>query len=560
MFRYSINLIFIFISATSFASWDGISGKSGVVSTADKYATKVGLEVLKNGGNAIDAAVAVGFTLAVTYPQAGNIGGGGFMMIYLPDDKIYALDYREKAPSLSYKNMYLNENGEIIENASLEGYLASGVPGTVSGLYEAHRKFGSLEWSDLLEPSIRLAQEGFVIDRHTEKSLGYAYELFLKYPSTAEIFTKNSKKYAEGDTLVQTDLANTLKIISRKGKSGFYKGEIAELIHNDMIQNKGLMSFDDLANYESIWRQPIEFNYRNHKIYSVPPPSSGGIILAEILNTLENINIAEIGVSSSNLIHFWAEADKLAYADRSEYLGDMDFIDIPVEKLISKKYAKSLFRNINPIYSTSSSKIGNSDFNYQESKETTHFSIVDKWGNAVSNTYTLNGSFGSGVVIKGTGILMNNEMDDFSIKVGAANMYGLTGSQANEIAPNKRMLSSMTPTIITRGDSLFMLLGTPGGATIITSVAQVISNVIDHKLNIRNAVELSRFHHQWLPDEIKYEENKFSIDVLNNLKNKGHKLKPVDSIGDIQAIIWNDKYAEWQGWSDPRGNGLTEGY
>jgi len=542
------------------ASWDAISGKNGMVSTADKHASEVGIEILQKDGNAIDAAIAVGFTLAVTYPRAGNLGGGGFMVVRDKDNQIFTLDYREKAPIDAARDMYLDENENIIENLSIEGYLASGVPGTVHGLFEAHKKFGSLDWAELINPAIELAEYGFIIDRNLASSLEYNYDTFSKFPSSKKIFTNNGEKFNEGDTLIQSDLANTLKLIRDYGISGFYDGKTAKLISEDMERNKGLITEDDLAQYESVSREPIKFTYRNYTIFSMAPPSSGGIIISEILNTLENYNVSEMGPNSSDLVHVWAEIEKQAYADRAEYLGDSDFIEIPEEKLSSKKYAYTLFKNINPFFSTASTKIGTNLIQIEESSQTTHFSIVDKWGNAVSNTYTLNGSYGSGVVIEGTGILMNNEMDDFSTKAGFANMFGLLGSEANEIAPRKRMLSSMTPTIITKNDSLYMIVGTPGGATIITSVAQVISNVIDHNMNIRRAIEFPRFHHQWFPDEIKYEKNGFSIDVLNGLKNKGNSLNEVDRIGDIQSILWNNKFEEWQGWSDPRGNGVTKGY
>jgi len=407
------------------ASWDAISGKNGMVSTADKHASEVGIEILQKDGNAIDAAIAVGFTLAVTYPRAGNIGGGGFMVVRDKDNQIFSLDYREKAPIDAARDMYLDENKNIIENLSIEGYLASGVPGTVHGLFEAHKKFGSLDWAELINPAIELAEYGFIIDRNLASSLEYKYDTFSKFPSSKNVFTKNGEKFKEGDTLIQSDLANTLKLIRDYGVSGFYDGKTANLISEDMEKNKGLITEDDLAQYESVWREPIKFTYRNYTIVSMAPPSSGGIIISEILNTLENYNVSEMGPNSSDLVHVWAEIEKQAYADRAEYLGDSDFIEIPKEKLSSKKYAYTLFKNINPFYTTSSTEIGTKLIPIEESSQTTHFSIVDKWGNAVSNTYTLNGSYGSGVVIEGTGILMNNEMDDFSTKAGFANMFGL---------------------------------------------------------------------------------------------------------------------------------------
>lgn len=560
MSKLYIVILLLLVNTISFGAWQPVSGKNGMVATADKNATQVGINILQIGGNAIDAAVAIGFTLAVTYPRAGNIGGGGFMIICSPDNKIYTIDYREKAPVSATKDMYLDANRNIIENLSLEGYLASGVPGTVSGLYEAHRKFGKLKWADLIEPAIKYAEEGFVIDRYTSESLADNFEVFQRFPSSNKIFTKNGEKYSEGELLIQKDLARTLKLIRDNKSAGFYTGEIADLIATDMKRNKGLITKTDLVKYQSKWREPIEFTYRNYSIYSMAPPSSGGIILAEILNALENYNLSEIGWHSANLIHVWAEIEKQAYADRAEYLGDADFVQIPIANLVSKEYAKRLYQNVDPINSTPSQSMGESHLQKTESTQTTHFSIVDQWGYAVSNTYTLNDSYGSGVVIEGTGILMNNEMDDFAIKAGIPNLYGLIGSKANEIYPEKRMLSSMTPTIVTKNDSLFLILGTPGGSTIITTVAQVISNVIDHKMNIRKAVESPRFHHQWLPDEIKYEKNWFSTDVLNKLRDMGNKIRLVSQIGDVQAIIRDNKYNEWQGWSDPRGNGITIGY
>ena len=528
-----------------------------MVATSDEYATNTGLQILKKGGNAVDAAVGIAMVLAVTYPQAGNIGGGGFLIYRSADGETFALDYREKAPMSAWKDMYLDKNGDVIENKSLIGYSASGVPGTVAGLFIAHKRFGILTWEELIQPAINLAENGFIINRYISNSIKSNVKKLEKFRSSEIIFIPNGKELEEGERLIQKDLAKTLIRIRDKGALGFYSGETAKLIDRDMQANGGLISADDLKAYKPLWRKPVHFTYRGYEIYSMSPPSSGGIILAEILNSLENIDLTELSHNSANSIHFWVETEKQAYADRAEHLGDSDYYDVPIKLLISKKHGVEIFNRINPFKTFPSNKVHAAKL---EHGETTHFSIVDSYGNAVSNTYTLNGSYGSGVVIKGTGILMNNEMDDFAIKPGFSNLYGLVGSEANSIETEKRMLSSMTPTIVTKNDSLYLITGSPGGAQIITTVAQVISNVIDHKMNIREAVEAPRFHHQWLPDTVYYEQKGFTIDVLNNLKNKGHLLKQTRSIGDVQAILWDGYHKEWTGWSDPRGNGLSRGF
>jgi gamma-glutamyltranspeptidase/glutathione hydrolase len=548
--------IFIFFSHVFSGVPKPVHAKKAMVASADRHATEAGIDVLKRGGNAIDAAVAVGFTLAVTYPQAGNIGGGGFMMIRMADGNIYALDYREKAPAAAHRDMYLDNEGEVIADVSTTGYLASGVPGTVHGLYTAHQKFGKLPWSELIRYAIDFAESGFILNRYIADSMTEHLDTFLQFESSKKIFTKNGQSYSEADTLIQSDLAATLKRIQKSGIQGFYRDANADRISDEMKTHGGLITTEDLENYSSIWREAIQISYRGYTIFSVPPPSSGGVLLAEILNAVENINLEALGHNSSDLIHLWTEIEKQAYSDRSVYLGDPDFISIPVNRLTSKPYGLQLFKNVNPYYARSAEV---DQALLKEHMQTTHFSIIDTDGNAVSNTYTLNSSFGSGVVIEGTGILLNNEMDDFAIKAGYPNIYGLIGSEANQIAPDKRMLSSMTPTIITNADSLFMLLGSPGGSTIITTVAQVISNVIDHKMNIRTAIEAPRFHHQWLPDSIKLEKSGFAMDVLMNLTRKGHKYRIIDSIGDVHAVLRDRKLKEWTGWSDPRGNGFCKG-
>jgi gamma-glutamyltranspeptidase/glutathione hydrolase len=534
-----------------------VSGKNGMVASADELASRIGVEILQQGGNAIDAAVAVGFALAVTYPQAGNIGGGGFMIIRTSDNEVRALDYREKAPAAGGRDMYLDDDGNVIENASLVGYLASGVPGSVAGLWQAHREYGQLDWAELVGPAIKLARDGYELNRYKEASLGWHFENFQKFPATMAVLSKAGERFREGDLFIQTDLAHTLERIRDNGRDGFYRGETARLIAADMAENGGLITEDDLAEYYAIWREPVQISYRGYDIFSMPPPSSGGIVMAEILNILQDYDLAQLGHNSSNSMHLWVEAERIAYADRAEYLGDSDFIPVPMERLISGSYAEEMRKRIDP-YRAGESVV--KTVNAAEHTETTHFSIVDRWGNAVSNTTTLNGSYGSCVVISGTGVIMNNEMDDFSIKPGHPNMYGLLGNEANAIEPGKRMLSSMTPSIITKDDSLYMLVGSPGGSTIITTVAQVISNVIDHRMNIRSAVEAGRFHHQWLPDSVFVEARRFPFDVQANLQNMGHKLKTIGSIGDVHAILWNRRHHEWAGWSDPRGNGTAIGY
>jgi gamma-glutamyltranspeptidase/glutathione hydrolase len=528
-----------------------------MVVTADKYATSVGIQILEKGGNAIDAAVAIGFALAVSYPQAGNIGGGGFMLIRTAEGYNYALDYREKAPFTAQKEMYLDENHQVIPNKSTSGYLAIGVPGTVMGLFRAHEKFGSLDWKSLVQPAIDLALNGIIVDRFLEESLEENYTDFLPFPSTMAIFTKSGNSYKEGERLTQTDLGQALKQIQNKGPDGFYTGIIANKIVSEMKRNGGLITAEDLENYEAVWRDPIQFTYRGYDIYSMSLPSSGGILLAEILNTLENVNLSTLGHNSSASMHLWIETEKQAYADRAEYLGDIDFYDAPYDLLIKKKYGQRIFQSINPYYARSSEVIKPAPV---EHMETTHYSVVDSDGNTVSATYTLNGAYGSGVIIEGTGILMNNEMDDFVIKAGFPNLYGLIGNEANAIEPEKRMLSSMTPTIVSKKNKTYMTLGSPGGSVIITSVAQVLSNVIDFKMNIREAVEAPRFHHQWLPNVVKYERLGFSADVLDNLQKRGHQLEQVNNLGNVQAIIWDEEKSEWNGWSDPRRNGVSKGF
>jgi gamma-glutamyltranspeptidase/glutathione hydrolase len=557
--KYSIILL-ILIGFCFSREFEPIYGTHGMVVTEDPIASKVGLEILESGGNAFDAAVAVGFALAVSYPQAGNIGGGGFMILYKVGDKVTALDYREKAPGKASKNMYLDDEGNVIPDASTLGYLSAGVPGTVHGLWQVQQKYCSKKWKDLIEPAIRLAEMGYRLDQYNAETLNALSFEFSKFSSTEKIFTKGGQDFKPGDIFKQEDLAKTLKRISKYGIKDFYEGETAKSIANVMHANGGLLSETDLNDYESVWREPIRIQYRDYVIYSMPPPSSGGLVLAEIFNTLENFNLSNLGSNSSDLVRLWTEVEKYAFYDRANWMGDSDFFDVPINLLISKAYAKKISSKINFFNATNSDELESEIPLIPESEHTTHFSIVDQWGNAVSNTYTLNSSFGSKVVIDGTGILMNNEMDDFSIKAGYPNQFGLVGSQANAIEPEKRMLSSMSPSIVTRNDSLFMVIGSPGGSRIISTVAQVISNVIDHKMNIRDAIENPRFHHQWRPDIVYLEKNVFSKDVINNLESRGYNIQLRGSIGSAQGIVRNLETNELSGWSDPRNNGSVESY
>lgn len=508
-------------------------------------ASKVGIDVLKQGGNAVDAAVAVAFTLAVTYPQAGNIGGGGFMLIRLADGTTTAIDYREMAPLQATPNMYLDAEGNIIPDLSLRGPQAAGVPGTVAGLTFALEHYGTMDLKILLKPAIQLAKKGFPVNFDLSQDFYRLKEDFQKYPSTAKIFLKNGAPYQMGDLFRQLDLAKTLEQIAKHGANAFYHGTIAKLIDRAMKRDGGLISLEDLALYQPVIREPLISTYRGYTIYTMPPPTSGGIILCGILNAMEPDNLQDIGHNSAKYIHQFVEICNHYYADRAFFMGDPDFVNIPVSGLISKEYALKIRQSIDPKSHIPSQYISHGDSLWlatylsqpPEPDNTTHFSVVDRWGNAVSNTYTLNDSYGSYYVVEGAGFLLNNEMDDFSIKPGAPNIYGLVGDKANSIQPCKRMLSSMTPTIITRDGNLFLVLGSPGGSKIITSVCQVVLNVIDHHMNIQDAVLAPRVHSQWLPDELVIEPLGISTDVVTLLQIKGHTVRTGYYMGEVQAIM-----------------------
>lgn len=539
-----------------------VSGKNGLVVSASKYATEAGLNILKQGGNAVDAAVATAFTLAVTYPQAGNIGGGGFMIIRTKDSVITSIDFREKAPSASSRNMYLDEQGNFVPEKSQFGYLSCGVPGSVAGLLYALDKYGTMTREEVMSSAISLAENGFMIEKELAASLNYHYDEFSEFPQTKRIFTKDGLNFFEGEYFFQKDLANTLKLIMKHGRDGFYKGVTADLIDSEMKNNSGLITKEDLADYQPVERKVLTSNYKGYDIYSMAPPSSGGVALITLLNLVEYEPVPDTNSKAdyAAYLNTLIESMKQVYADRSRYLGDPDFYDVPVQDLISKYYAKHLRKKITNVSAPSSEiKPGLEDY-YKESNETTHFSVIDKEGNMVSVTTTLNNLYGSFVVVDGAGFLLNDEMDDFASKPGEPNMYGLIGSEVNSIQPNKRMLSSMTPTIILKNGSPFMILGSPGGGRIITTVFQTILNVIDFKLPLNLAVDRPRFHHQWYPEYLQYEEGAFDSTIISDLISKGHELKQIPDFGMVESILIDWKIHVYYGHSDRRGYGKADAY
>jgi gamma-glutamyltranspeptidase / glutathione hydrolase len=541
----------------------GVTGKNGMVSSASKYASQVGIDILKNGGNAVDAAVAMGFALAVTYPQAGNIGGGGFMIIKTKDT-ITSIDYREKAPAGSTRNMFLDASGNFLPDKSQVGHLSAGVPGSVAGLLYALEKYGTMKRDVVLAPAIKLARDGFEMEDRFAESLNSNYNNFRKFLSTKKVFTKGGLNYSAGELFTQQDLANTLTLIDVHGRDGFYSGITADLIVKEMQSAGGIITKEDLANYQAVERRTVNVNYKGYNIYSMGPPSSGGIALIQLLNMIESEpvpdrNSAYYGVTGSvDYYHVMTESMKRVYADRSEYLGDPDFWKVPVNGLIDKKYSYDRKKEIKE-NSTPSSEI-KAGVVATESDQTTHYSVIDKDGNMVSVTTTLNNTYGSYVVVDGAGFLLNDEMDDFASKPGEANMYGLVGNEANAIEPKKRMLSSMTPTIILKNGSPFMILGSPGGGKIITSVFRTIVNVIDFKMALDSAIDFPRFHHQWLPEHIQYEAGSIDNEVMTKLKDKGHVMQQVGDYGRVEGILvdWNNH--TYYGHSDRRGYGKAIGY
>jgi len=512
-----------------------ITAGHGMVVSAHPEASKAGVSVLQKGGNAIDAAVATEFALSVCYPEAGNIGGGGFMLIRMSDGSSDMIDYREKAPLGASRDMYLNEKGNLKEGSSTETHLAAGVPGTVDGMLKVHGKYGRLSFREVIQPAIDLAVKGFAVTEEQAGSFNRNREYFLKMNASPPAFVKDGE-WKAGDVLRQPDLAATLERIRDNGRDGFYSGKTAEMIIREMKRGKGIISAMDLAKYEAKFRKPLSGVYRGYRIITIPPPSSGGIILLQLLKMLEPWPLQESGFHSLKAIHLIAEAEKRAFADRAEYAGDPDFIDVHTSILLDQKYLKRRFNDFDPDQATDIKKIKAGLLSGHESDETTHYSVVDKDGNAVSATTTLNNLFGSSIVVEGAGFLLNDQMDDFSVKPGTPNMYGLVGGEANSISPGKRMLSSMTPSIVEKDGKLFLVAGSPGGSTIPTTVFQVITNVIDYKMDIRQAVDTGRFHDQWLPDYILFEKGSIDSLVLEGLKGMNYDLKERSVIGSVNAI------------------------
>ncbi|WP_160052975.1 gamma-glutamyltransferase [Shewanella litoralis] len=531
-----------------------IYAKHGMVSSQEAIASQIGVDILKQGGNAVDAAVAVGYALAVTLPRAGNIGGGGFMLVHLAEqNKTIAIDYRETAPNKAHKDIFLDEQGNAVDKLSREHGLAVGVPGTVMGMELARQQYGTMTLKQVIAPAIKLAKDGIVVTSDLSNSLSGLKSRIAQWPSSAEIFYHaDGSDYQVNEILKQPELAHSLSLIEKNGTKGFYQGETAKKIVAAVKEAGGVMSLQDLANYKVVEREPVRGHYRGYEIVSMPPPSSGGIHIIEMLNVLEKFPIDQLGHNTANTLHLMAETMKYAYADRSEFLGDPDFVTVPVKQLISREYAKTISDKIAINKTTPSSEIKPGKLAGYESDQTTHYSVVDQWGNAVANTYTLNFSYGSGLVAKGTGILLNNEMDDFSVKPGTPNGYGLIGGDANAVQGNKRPLSSMSPTIVMKDGKPFLVTGSPGGSRIINITLQIIMNVIDHKLNIAEATAAARIHHQWQPDFI-WAEHTLNRDTISLLEAKGHQVKTQESIGSTQSIMVSEQGIF--GASDPRRAG-----
>jgi len=550
------------------ASIAPVAAENGMVVTAQHLATKIGVDVLKNGGNAVDAAVAVGYALAVVYPAAGNLGGGGFMTVQLADGRKTFLDFREKAPLAATANMYLDKDGNVIKGASTTGHLAVAVPGSVSGFELARAKYGTMPRAALIAPAIKHADEGFELQQGDVDILRVATNDFRKDPASAAIFLNKGEAYNVGEKLVQPELANTLRLISEKGEDGFYKGPVAAAIVASSQAGKGIITQADLDQYKTRELKPIECNYRGYGVVSAPPPSSGGVIICEMLNVLEGYPMKDLGFRSAQAVHYQIEAMRHAYVDRNSYLGDPDFVNNPLDRLLDKAYAAKIRAVIDPAKAGVSQAI-KPGVAPHEGTNTTHYSIVDKWGNAVAVTYTLNDWFGARVTAAKTGVLLNNEMDDFTVKIGVPNIYGLVQGQANSIAPGKRPLSSMSPTIVTKDGKPVIVVGTPGGSRIITAVLHSILNMIDYGMNVQEAVDAPRFHQQWLPDLTNVENFALSPDTRKILEGMGHKLGNPQPPNHMAAIVVGAPSLEgkpvgnnrFYGANDPRRNtGLAAGY
>lgn len=535
--------VILAMSGTSFAAPDNaliMAGENGMAVTTQPLADMAGQLILDSGGNAIDAAVAVGYALAVVHPQAGNIGGGGFAIIHTADGKDYALDFREMAPAAATRDMYLDDKGNVIPGESTGTYKAAGIPGTVAGMSAMLERFGTKKLSEVMATAIELAEKGYILSERQAGSMAAFRDKLYKFPASRKYFLKpDGTAYKAGELFIQSDLAETLKRISAEGPKGFYEGKTAELIEADMKANGGLITLEDLKKYTVKWREPSTATYRGYKIVSMCPPSSGGAVVAEILNVMENADMRTLWAASpAQAIHVMAEAMRQAYADRSEYMGDPDFVKVPVDELTSKEYAKKIFDRINPSKATPSDNVRPGLTPLKEGTNTTHYSVVDKFGNAVSVTYTINESWGSGASVEGAGFLLNNEMDDFSVKPGVPNVYGLVGGDANAVAPFKRPLSSMSPSIVSKDGKTILVVGSPGGARIITTVLQVIANVIDRRMSVNAAVSAPRYHMQWLPDELRIEPgNGLSPADIEALVGMGYKLSLQPFMGDVNVIM-----------------------
>lgn len=553
------------MTTTEAAARPPVRGSKGMVSSVSEIASRVGVDVLKQGGNAVDAAVAVGLALAVVWPSAGNIGGGGFMVIRMADGRTTAIDYREMAPAAAHRNVYLDEKGEYIKESSQYGHRAAGVPGTVAGLSLALEKYGRLKWATVIEPARRLAAEGFPVWYQLERSLKGASTQLSRYPETKRIFLRDGKPYETGEIFRQPELAAVLTRLKSFGPRDFYSGRTARLLEAAMKRAAGTgtpwMTVEDLKNYRAVERTPLRGNYRGYEVITMPPPSSGGIAMLAMLNILERYDLKGMGAGSSAALHLQVEAMRRAFADRAEFLGDPDFVKVPVAGLTSRAYAARQAATIDPLRATPSTAIGHGDPVPYESEETTHFTVVDGDGNVVSNTYTLNDGYGNKITVEGAGFLLNNEMDDFAPKPGSTNFYGLIQGEANAVAAKKRPLSSMTPTIVLRDGELQFAVGSPGGPTIINTVTQIIVNIIDFGMNIQQAIDWPRLHHQWMPDEIRYEPLGINPDTLRRLQEMGHRFAATPRpIGDAEGIMIEEKTKIRLGGSDPRLDGKSVGY
>lgn len=554
-----ISLFLLILLPFTGAQAEYLRGTGGMVSSRSDIASEVGSEIMASGGNAIDAAVATGFALAVTYPSAGNIGGGGFMVIYPADGDVVTLDFREKAPAGAHRDMFLDSDGNVDRDLAVNSHQSAGVPGSVAGLLDALEKYGTMTPAEVIAPAIRLAEEGFVLNNDLASQFRGNMNSFRRYPASMAVFTQDGSPYESGDLWRQPDLARTLKAIAEQGRDGFYTGPVADFIVNDMAANNGLITHADLQNYEPVWREPVHGTYRGFDIWSMPAPSSGGVLLVQMLNMLEPYALSELGWGSKETLHLMIEAQRRAYADRAEFLGDPDYVDVPSAMLTSKEYAQARFSSFDPAQASRSENISAGEWP-EESPQTTHYSVMDNQGNAVSVTTTLNRSYGNKIVVPGAGFLLNNEMDDFSSKPNAPNSYGLIGREANEIQPGKRMLSSMTPTVISKDGVPVLLTGSPGGSTIINTVFQVVMNFIDHGMPVEQAVASPRIHHQWLPDVVRYETGAMSEAVESELESMGHQGlngSPFP-IGDANSISFTNGLIE--AVSDPRNEGGVAGF